>query len=310
MGEATEAVAGESEQSPGSGPRGGPGVGPGGGPVVVGANWYRFRPSEHIHHELVASVSFVWALEGAGTIRVGRDAYDLTAQSLLCLPWRHEVEYRADARSPFHVGTVHVVPWHDHAVVVEPRVAFLPGDPLRAAGFRRGSRGERSAELVAGASPAGRAIIALSSYAVERFMSGPFDEHVFRALGTLLLAEYHALGSARSDTSSVPVSLEAMTGHVIAHLAEPLTVARIAEAGRCSAATAERLFARHTGRSVLAWVRARRMEEAALLLRTTGLRVSEVARRTGFADPLYFSRVFRSTYSVPPSRYGTDQLRP
>ena len=74
--------------------------------------------------------------------------------------------------------------------------------------------------------------------------------------------------------------------------------------------TAERLFARYTGLSVLAWARSQRMERAATLLRTTSLRASEVARMVGFADPLYFSRVFRATYGVPPSTYATGQLRP
>ncbi len=39
-------------------------------------------------------------------------------------------------------------------------------------------------------------------------------------------------------------------------------------------------------------------------------RVNEVARRVGYSDPLYFSRVFSASYSVPPSRYASGQLRP
>jgi AraC-like DNA-binding protein len=54
----------------------------------------------------------------------------------------------------------------------------------------------------------------------------------------------------------------------------------------------------------------RQLEEAARLLRTTGLRVGEVAGRVGFPDPLYFSRSFRALFSVPPSRYASEQLRP
>ncbi len=30
----------------------------------------------------------------------------------------------------------------------------------------------------------------------------------------------------------------------------------------------------------------------------------------GFADPLYFSWVFRATCGVPPSQYATGQVRP
>ena len=61
------------------------------------------------------------------------------------------------------------------------------------------------------------------------------------------------------------------------HIAEPLTVARVAEAARCSETTAQRLFRRHTGASMQSWIRHTRLREAASLLRTTGLRVGEVA---------------------------------
>ncbi len=101
-----------------------------------------------------------------------------------------------------------------------------------------------------------------------------------------------------------------MTNYIAADFERPLTVAAIAEVGGVSPATAERLFARYTGLSVLAWVRSRRLDEAARLLRTSGLRVNEVARRVGFVDPLYFSRVFSQTFSAPPSRYAAGQLRP
>lgn len=307
------------------------------GPVIVGANWYRFRAGEHIRHELVASVAFVWVVQGAGSIRSRGEEFRLTSGSVLRLPWRHDVEYTADARAPFQVGTIHVVPWHDPAVPVEAAVAFEPGDPLYGAPYRRdaaphddsshdgSSPGDEATPRAAhgaapGAAPdtpllaterstSGRSLISLATYAVERFLRFPYDEGTFRALGSLVVQE--AAGwTDTAETAGPPAVLELMTDHVVAGLASHLTVQEIADAGSCSPATAERLFARYTGLSVLAWVRRRRMDEAALLLRTTGLRASEVARLVGYPDPLYFSRVFRQTFSVPPSRYAKGQLRP
>jgi AraC-like DNA-binding protein len=101
-----------------------------------------------------------------------------------------------------------------------------------------------------------------------------------------------------------------MTEHILANIDRQLPLAEVARAGGCSPTTAERMFARYTGLSVLAWSRRQRMQEAALLLRTSGLRVNEVARRVGYADPLYFSRVFTAVHDVPPSRYARGQLRP
>jgi AraC-like DNA-binding protein len=284
---------------------------------VVWANWYRFRPGEHIHHDHVVSVSFVWVLQGSGVIATGGDEFRLTTNSILRLPWRHEVGYRSDERSPFQVGTIHVVPWHDAAVPVTPRVAFASDDPLLDAEFRRGdgrsvspAQRQRAVQM-SSRSSTGRNVISLATYAVERFLAAPFSETTFRALGTLILDESAAWGTHGPGAQATPpVTLELMTDHIVDNIARHLTVAEIAGVGGCSVSTAERLFTKYTGMSVLGWARTTRMRQAALLLRTTGLRASEVARRVGFSDPLYFSRVFRATYAVPPSRYAAGQLRP
>jgi AraC-like DNA-binding protein len=294
-----------------------------GGPVVVGANWYGFRPGEHIRHERVMSACVLWVQGGSGTVASGGVAHPLAQGSVLALPWGHDVEYRPDDRTPFRLGTVHVVPWHDAGVPVVPRVAHQPDDPLLDAPARRGGD-PTSALLLPGGSDAARRTATLGAYVVERFAEGGYDERVFRALGVLLVAERASWSRSRVDGVvpgsvvaavddehvRVPPALERMTAHIAANLDRALDVAEVAAIGGCSTATAERVFTRYTGSSVGAWIRATRMREAATLLRTSGLRVSEVARAVGIADPLYFSRVFRRTFGVAPSRYARDQLRP
>jgi AraC-like DNA-binding protein len=279
-------------------------------PVVVWANWYRFRASEHIRHDLVVSVSFVWVVQGSGVIRTGDQEFRLTPHSLLRLPWRHSVEYFADARSPFSVGTIHVIPRHDDGVAVVPRTAYTQSDPLRYDEHRRGPTHRQSPILVTTSTPAARNLVTLGSFSIEKFLAGPFEESTFRSLGSLILAEDASLGAADGHAPGTPVVLERMTDHVIANLGAQLSVDDVASAGGVSTVTAERLFARHTGLSVRSWVRAKQMDEAASLLRTSGLRVNEVARMVGFTDPLYFSRVFTATHSIPPSQYASGELRP
>lgn len=286
------------------------------GPVVVGANWYRFRAGEQVHHDRVMSVCFIWSLEGSGTITSGGERCRLTSRSVLRLPWGHDVAYRADERGPFRLGTVHVVPEHDTSTPVVPRVAHTPDDPLMTAAGRRGGQdiGSGAAPvLVPATSDSARRVAVLGAYAVERFLTDDHDESVFRSLGTLLLAEsasWHEELRRTDAAARLPQAVARMTEHVERNLGRTLSVREVADAGGCSPATAERLFARHTGSSVSAWIRGRRMREAAALLRGSGLRVGEVARAVGFADPLYFSRVFRATYGVPPSRYVAGRMRP
>lgn len=49
-----------------------------------------------------------------------------------------------------------------------------------------------------------------------------------------------------------------------------------------------------------------RMQRAADILSSTGTGVSEVSKKLGFKDPLYFSRLFRQYFGVSPSQYRRE----
>jgi AraC-like DNA-binding protein len=279
-------------------------------PVVVGANWYRFASGERIVNPHVMSVSFVWAVSGSGEILAGGRTFTLDVQHILRLPWGHHVEYRAHTRGPFHIGTLHVVPRHDRGAPVVPRVAFQPGDPLLGDPARRGDPAAFPPGLSSVRNSAARRITEFGTVAIERLGEGEYDEGYFRALGRLVLLENDAWSDTHAQETALPGSLELMMTFIRHHIAETLTVARVAESARCSESTAQRLFARHTGGSMQAWIRHHRLREAATLLRTTGMRVSEAARFVGYSDPLYFSRAFRQAYGVAPSQYTRATLRP
>ncbi len=285
------------------------GVGGGDKPVVVGANWYRFSSGERIVNPHVMSVSFVWVVAGGGQIHAGGRTFTVDGRHVVRLPWHHRVQYDANRHLPFHIGTLHVVPHHDRGAPVVPGVAHLPGDPMLGDPAR--SRG--SVAFPPGSSTmsngAARRITELATIAIERLGEGGFEEEYFRALGRLVMAENATWSDAHAH-AAVPGSVELMMTFIRHHIAEPLPVARVAEAAGCSEATAQRLFKRHTGRSVQEWIRHRRMHEAGSLLRTTGMRVSEVSRLVGYPDPLYFSRAFHRAFGVAPSQFAGTLMRP
>lgn len=57
------------------------------------------------------------------------------------------------------------------------------------------------------------------------------------------------------------------------------------------------------GDSYLAYFRRKRMERAALLLETTGMKVIEVANAVGYENQGKFARVFAQTYGMPPLEF-------
>jgi AraC-like DNA-binding protein len=281
-----------------------------GSPALVGANWYQFQPNERIKHEHVASVSFVWVVQGSGVISSGGKTYYLKQNSLLRLPWLHQIEYVPDENSPFHLGTIHLLPWHSQHIPIEPRVAFMPSDPLLVAPYRRGTDELIEAQISEEQSISARNIIALATFGIERFLTNRTDEPSLRSLGTLLFEESSRWSRSVDERKEFPVALEAMMEKILSRLDVNFSVAEIAKAGDCSTATARRLFLKYTGQSVLAWSRRRRMLEAATLLKTSGQRVNEIARQLGYSDSLYFSRTFSKFHGVSPTAYASRQLKP
>jgi iron complex transport system substrate-binding protein len=62
-------------------------------------------------------------------------------------------------------------------------------------------------------------------------------------------------------------------------------------------------FKRHFGTPAIDYLIRQRMHQAAYLLRDRNLRVNEVARRVGYDDIYYFSRLFRKHYGVSPRTF-------
>ncbi|GAB3949841.1 two-component regulator propeller domain-containing protein [Spirosoma harenae] len=59
-----------------------------------------------------------------------------------------------------------------------------------------------------------------------------------------------------------------------------------------------------TGQSVVEFIRDIRLKRAAQLLKTSTLRVSEIAHQVGFDDLKYFRKTFQTLYSLSPSEYA------
>jgi AraC-like DNA-binding protein len=64
-----------------------------------------------------------------------------------------------------------------------------------------------------------------------------------------------------------------------------------------------RLFREGTGHTPLQYLNNLRMEEACVLLHRTELSIDEVAAKLGFADRLYFTRLFSARLGISPAKY-------
>lgn len=88
-----------------------------------------------------------------------------------------------------------------------------------------------------------------------------------------------------------------------AHVAEPVTLDRLAETAGISPRQLNRLFSEKLGRSTMRYYRELRLDKAQSLLRNSPLTLTEIALATGFANSSHFSRAYTAQFGQPPSAY-------
>jgi AraC-like DNA-binding protein len=99
---------------------------------------------------------------------------------------------------------------------------------------------------------------------------------------------------------------EALTGvfdSIWEHIAEPLTLERLAAGVGYTANYLSDLMREHTGRALGSWIADMRMARARVALEHTDLPVAEVGGSVGYDDAAYFSRAFRRAHGVPPATW-------
>lgn len=94
--------------------------------------------------------------------------------------------------------------------------------------------------------------------------------------------------------------LTAVFDFIEAHYQQSINLTDVAQSVGYSPAYLTNLSQSHTGRTVKAWIIARRMAQARQLLTSTAESIKHIAESIGYADAGYFTRQFRKLHGVTP----------
>lgn len=138
----------------------------------------------------------------------------------------------------------------------------------------------------------------------------PSDVLESNALLRLLLAaffrDYHH-PQTRSTLQGM-VRFEGVLAHIADHLDQPLCLEGLAGIANLSPTYFSNLFSGLMGISPVQYINKRRIEESQKLLLGTDHTLYTIARKVGFADEYYFSRLFKKIVGVCPDGYRKQNL--
>lgn len=277
-------------------------------PAVVHAGHFQFGPGEVVGPRIVASRMVLWTIDGQGQLLVDGVRHLLEPERVFVLPWKRVSKIVSSVSHPLHVGGAHIVPSVGNENPVIWRAAHDRDDPL----FESKDRIDvpsifSGVSTILTTGPASRDITALGEIAIHRFNEGNTSLEVMRSLAILMVS---LLISPPYEVSRpAPRTLQAAQDYCLTHFASSISTDFLAQLVGISKSALSRQFVAHLGNPPQRWLRNHRLNLAARLLRTTTLRVGEVARRVGFSDPLHFSRAFSSEYGVSPREYSKSRPR-
>ncbi len=135
--------------------------------------------------------------------------------------------------------------------------------------------------------------------AITQEASGPADPAAMQALAALVDIQARRLAKVRPRDDR----LWRLWELVESDLAHPWSLELLARRAAVSEEHLRRLTWREQGRTPVVHLTHLRMHRASTLLRTTSLKLDDIAQRVGFASVYSFSAAFKRWSGLPPSRF-------
>ena len=152
--------------------------------------------------------------------------------------------------------------------------------------------------------PAIRRQVTEQCRSIVKLTRGPFPNRDLLAMASLeSLLIWCASQSARRDSEPVDESNQMAMRYICQNLSGDLSIERLAHVSGQSVSKLTHKFHSQTGLTPQQFIEQRRLTLAIELLRSTETSVKQIANKTGYATPYYFSLRFKRFVGVSPQHY-------
>lgn len=142
----------------------------------------------------------------------------------------------------------------------------------------------------------------------EFFSNTPHKDILCAALAVQILAQFSSVRPALRPDDENASLIYAAAQEMQKNFANPITIEELAKKYAMSEGKFSSLFKELIGVPPYKYLSSIRLNYACYLLRGTSLTVSEIAYRSGYDDPLYFSKLFKKKFLLPPGEYRKKPL--
>jgi AraC family transcriptional regulator len=94
-----------------------------------------------------------------------------------------------------------------------------------------------------------------------------------------------------------------VTDYIYDHLDDDIDLNKLADIAHLSPYHWHRIYTAIRGETIANTVKRLRLHRAAGYLAQTSMRVDDIAKKSGYANPQSFNRIFKSVYGMPPAQY-------
>ena len=251
----------------------------------------------NIPERLILDHELVLILSGGGRFHAGSETISFQTGSLLFIP--PFVRHRFDSDPG---ETSHVAVHFDLAAHFPPFAADLQRRPPYEVRLTHGlSLPSRS--VVRGGESVHRWLLEIVAHFARGNPSARLRAEALLLNVLAALCDAPAAAPPQAINQASRQRLERALSHLECHLAEHLVPADLARAAGLSSSHFTRLFRLWTGLPPGEYLLRKRVEQACKLLGDSTLSIKEVAARSGFDDPYYFSKVFRRIDGLTPTLF-------
>lgn len=223
----------------------------------------------------------IYCLEGQGTIEVPQKKINLNRGDIFCIPKKTPHRYYANAKNPWSILWMHFDTLLNEEfslseqrmikIDVKERYSLLQSHFINI--FELGSK-VQTPEIIICTSQLMRLILSEIYYLTDRTASQQTNLYLVRCIAYM------------NDNITNNLSLNDLANHL-----------------EISASYLNSIFKDHTNASPIEYFINLRIEQACKYLRLTELHIYEIAKKVGYQDPYYFSRLFKKTTGYSPKDY-------